>query len=334
MRILLIFLIFPFSAFSQTDIEQIRNDSDVVNFIRTVGHEYFPYTKGERLRDVTFGMYGRSWIYREKLTEEDGRFTDSVMTKRWLLADYDGDQLKDLVYYGRIDSDGGIFVFFGGTKRKMIRLTDGFARWYPHSIESYKIANTNSIIVGTLEQPQWHASEQKPYAKSFFHDTLVYKFGGFAEYNGNVKRGPAFDSIHFRPLSNWVGNNNRFLRIYGNGSVTYVRSRDTVGKDKSYEMITEKMTASINPHEWQDLLDYIGFAQLKDSFELKNVSDQTVALTTVYYANGSKKTVWDYGMTGTYGLETLYARIRFWIDAIKWKVVAQRPGYLGYKGEF
>jgi hypothetical protein len=96
----------------------------------------------------------------------------------------------------------------------------------------------------------------------------------------------------------------------------------------------KKWWAGINPHEWQDILDYIGFAQLKDSFEMKNVSDQTVALTTVYFANGSKKTIWDYGMTGTYGLETLYNRIYFWIDAIKWRVVARRPGYLGYKGEF
>jgi hypothetical protein len=334
MRILLVLLIFPFSVFSQTAIEQIRNDSDVVNYIRVVGHEFFPYTKGSPLRDVTFNMHGRSWIYREKLTEEDGKFTDSVMIKRWFLADFDNDQHKDLVYYGRIDNDGGIFVFFGGSMRKMTILTDGFARWYPHSIESYKIGNTNSIIVGTLEQPEWGASKQKPFAERFFHDTLVYKFGGFTEYNGNVKRGPAFDSIHYRPLSNWVGNNNRFLRIYSNGSATYVRSRDTTGKDGSYETITEKMVANTNPQEWQDLLDYIKFSQLKDSFELKNVSDQTVGLTTVYFANGSKKTVWDYGMTGTYGLETLYARIRFWIDTMKWKVVAQRPGYLGYKGEF
>jgi hypothetical protein len=334
MRILLIFLIFPFPVFSQTDIEQIRNDSDAVNFVRAIGHEYFPYTKGERLQDVTFHMYGRSRIYREKLFEEDGKFTDSVMTKRWFLADFDNDQLKDLVYYGRIGSDAGIFVFFGGPGRKMILLTDGFARWYPHSIESYKIGNTNSIIIGTLEQPEWRVSKDKPFAERFFHDTLVYKFGGFAEYNDNVKRGPAFDSIHFVPLSNWVGNNNWNLRIYKNGSATYVRSRDTVGKDKSYETITEKMMANINPHECQDLLDYIEFDQLKDSFELKNVSDQTVALTTVYFANGRKKTVHDYGMTGTYGLETLYARIKFWTDTIKWRVVAQRPGYLGYKGEF
>ena len=325
MRLFLTLLIFPLSVFSQTDIEQIRNDSDVVNFIRTVGHEYFPYTKGSRLRDVTFDMYGRSWIYREKLSGEERKFTDSVMTKRWFLADFDNDRLKDLVYYGRIGSDGGIFVFFGGTTRKMIRLTDGFARWYPHSIQPYKAGNANSIIVGTLEQPEWGNSKQRPFAERFFHDTLVYKFDGFAEYNGNEQHGPAFDSIHFRPLSNWVVNNNWYLRMYKNGSATYVRSRDS---------ITEKMVGSINPQEWQDLLDYIRFAQLKDSFELKNVSDQTVALTTVYYANGGKETVRDYGMTGTYGLETLYSRIYAWIDTIKWKVVARRTGYLGYMGEF
>lgn len=333
MRILLFFLIFPFSVFSQTDIEQIRNDSDVVNFIRNVGHEYFPYAKGERLRDVSFNLYGRYFFYYEKLSEADKRFTDSVTTRRWIVADFDNDNLKDQVYYGRIGNEAGIYVFFGGKMRRIKVLTDMFATHYPHNIELYKIGNKTAIIVGSLEQPDFRSIE-KPFAERFFHDTLVYKFGGFAEYNDNVKRGPAFDSIHFVPLSNWVGNNNWNLRIYKNGTVTYVRTRDTVGKDKSYETITEKMTASINPHEWQDLLDYIGFAQLKDSFELKNVSDQTVALTTVYYANGSKKTVWDYGMTGTYGLETLYARIRFWIDAIKWKVVAQRPGYLGYKGEF
>jgi hypothetical protein len=333
MRTLLILLIFPLSVFSQTDIDQIRNDSDVVNYIRNVGHEYFPYTKGSKLRDVTFNLYGRLWMYREKFDEEDGRFTDSVMARRWFLADYDGDQHKDLVYYGRVSTNAGIFVFFGGATRKIIRLTDGFARWYPHSIESVKIGNANSIIVGTLEQPDDFRSKQKPFSERFFHDTLVYKFGGFVEYNEKVQRSPAFDSIQFRPQSNWVGGNSWYITIFKNGSVTYVRERDTATKD-GHESYVEKCTANINPHEWQDLLDYIGFARLKDSFELKNVSDQTVGLTTVYYSNGNKKTVWDYGMTGTYGLETLYARIRYWIDVTRWRVTDRRKGFLFYNGKF
>jgi hypothetical protein len=102
MRQLLILLIFPLSVFTQTGIEQIRNDSDVVNFIRAVGHEYFPYTKGERLRDVSFNLYDRFFIYREKLSEADGEFTDSITAKRWIVEDFNNDKLRDLVYYGRI----------------------------------------------------------------------------------------------------------------------------------------------------------------------------------------------------------------------------------------
>jgi hypothetical protein len=82
------------------------------------------------------------------------------------------------------------------------------------------------------------------------------------------------------------------------------------------------------------MLDYIGFAYLNDSFELRHVFDLTIAVTKVAYQNGSKKTVWDYGMTGTYGLETLYAKVYMIIKTARWQMVARRMGKLAYREEF
>lgn len=324
---MVILFIFPLSLFSQTDIGQIRNNSDVVNFIRKVGPEYFPWYKENPLPNVTFNVYGESFIYREKLSKQDGRFTDSATARKWFLVDFDGDQLQDLAYYGRIHYEVGIFVFFGGTTRRVINLADRHSSRFPHSIEPYKIGGANCIIAGTTKWPERGEKKNKPYSERFYHDTLVYKFGGFAEYNDNVKRGPAFDSVDFyiSPGMGW-GEDSWYLRLYKDGSINYVRSFDSTGKTITSHNIVEKKTAAINAQEVKDILDYIRFDELPEDFYLHYVTDLASACIIVYYSNGQKKKIEDYGSIGSHGLQTLYAKMYSYIENSSWRLVERVKG--------
>jgi hypothetical protein len=96
----------------------------------------------------------------------------------------------------------------------------------------------------------------------------------------------------------------------------------------------EKLSGKTDPKEWQALLDYIQFDKLDAQYELKDVSDQTTGLTTVYYTNGTKKTVRDYGLRGTFGLQTLYQRLYALTDRRDWTLIRKITGYLRNNPQF
>lgn len=54
-----------------------------------------------------------------------------------------------------------------------------------------------------------------------------------------------------------------------------------------------------------NLLDYIDFPNLEDNYSVGRTDDQTSVLT-VTYNNGKVKTIRDYGLVGTFGLDRLY----------------------------
>jgi hypothetical protein len=336
MKRLLFFLILPLQLFSQTEIDQIRSDSDVVNFIRTQGPMYVDSIHRPYLKPVTFDIFGRYLIYREKMDADDGHFTDSITSRRWIVEDFTGDKLKDLVYYGRIGNETGVFLFVPDKNAAghVMQLTDMFARHFPHSIELYKKGNVNLLILGSLAQPEWRVRNQLSVRERYFRDTLVYKFGYFADYNEAPKRSLSFDSIEYRFITNWSVNEWN-MRIYKDGTAVYVRERDSVDRPKKelYSFL-EKLTMKIDPQEWQALLDYIEFENLDEKYELLNVSDQTTGFTTVYFTDGTKKTVRDYGLRGTFGLQTLYQKFYSMGQKPGWELIKKITGHLYANPQF
>lgn len=337
MKRLLFFLILPLQLFSQTEIDRLRSDSDVVHFVSNHGAAYIDSSLRKYWEPASFDLFGRYRIYRERLNADDAHFTDSIMARRWIVEDFNGDQLKDLVFYGRIGNQTGVYVFIAGEgeAREMVQLTDMFASHQPQSIALYKKNNKNLLILGSLEQQEFRAKEQKSYREKYFRDTLVYQFGYFTNYNEVPTRSLSFDSIEYRFITNWISINKWYMRIYKDGTALYVRERDSVDRPKQevYSFL-EKLTMKIDPREWQALLDYIQFENLDEKYELLNVSDQTTGLTTVFFTDGTKKTVRDYGLRGTFGLQTLYNKFYTMGQNPEWKLIKKITGYLYNNPQF
>ncbi len=90
------------------------------------------------------------------------------------------------------------------------------------------------------------------------------------------------------------------LTIKSNGKATYINYNNTTNE----QIFTGNIVAN-KLKQITDLLGYINIRQLKDNYAVNWTDDQTVNLT-ITFADGSSKTIKDYGMRGTFGLSRLY----------------------------
>lgn len=329
MKLFLIILFLPLQLFSQNGVERLRTDSDVVQFVKSHAYRYVGERNSKHWQDVGLDIFGRHGIYRDKLNTDDRHFTDSVTRRQWIVEDFNDDQQKDLVFYGRIGSTIGVFVFIpeNDSAGQVIFLTDIFANHFPNSIESIKKDGTNWFILGSFIRPEWGSKEIKPMRERYYKDTLVYKFGGFVEYNKKPEAGPSFDSVHFRTISTWSYSSDYFMRLYKNGTAEYIRNRDSVDAKNNRIYLLEKLTTKIDVSEWKSLFDYMKFETLNDDYRF-DASDQTTAIVTVYYSNGKKKMVRDYGMRGNFGLQALYHKLYEFSKTGDWQLVKRGVGWM------
>jgi len=80
----------------------------------------------------------------------------------------------------------------------------------------------------------------------------------------------------------------------------------------------------------KDFLDYIRFDELPEDFNLHYTTDLTAVCTILYYSNGQKKKIQDNGGIGSHGLQTLYAKMYFYIENCSWSLVWRGEGRVIY----
>ena len=66
-----------------------------------------------------------------------------------------------------------------------------------------------------------------------------------------------------------------------------------------------------------NLLNYIDFESLKDNYSVSWTDDQTATIT-ITYDNGKVKSISDYGLIGTFGLDRVYQLLFELRDNQKW----------------
>ena len=132
-------------------------------------------------------------------------------------------------------------------------------------------------------------------------DTLIHKFGGFIELTRINKNTPAIESIYFSttpcfgtcPVFN--------LNIFKDRTAYYLR-------DDSFEESAGNFRTTINQTQWNEiteLIKYINISELKDNYFF-SATDMQSSKLMIYFSDGSKKGITDYGLQGTLGLVRLY----------------------------
>lgn len=299
MRLTLIFLLFVTQSYSQIRIDEIKNDTDVIKYV-------FEYGKKHQLgwKEVSFNFYSE-WL-KQELTKEDKLFYDSLTRVKWIKSDFNNDGRTDLIFSGRVYNQLAVLAFISGVNDSTIYHSLGHIFYdRPSGISEYKTDNLNLLLIRSYRRnnsESWGVENYKL-------DTLVYKLGGFIEYNNMPGRKMEFDSIIYRTLNVWSGLNDiPVVKIFKEGRAFLYSGSYFSGNEPTWGVNNRTEFKVISPERisyLQNLLACIDFIKLEDNYALKFVTDLTTATTEVYY-NGKVKKIKDYGCQGTYGLSLLY----------------------------
>lgn len=153
---------------------------------------------------------------------------------------------------------------------------------------------------------------------------LAYRYGGFAEYNKQpidnhiekikFESGSCFGRCPIYTLTINKDQSAEFLAEHYN----FPDSNDVYKKEGLFN-------GQINTSDYKELinlLNYIDFKNLKDQYSAGGTCGPTVSLT-ITYENGKTKTISDYGMSGTYGLKSVYAVLSDFRFNQKWEKVPE-----------
>jgi hypothetical protein len=222
------------------------------------------------------------------------------ITEAFYKTDFDKNGYTDLLAIGD-HNEFSIFILmnYGRDSVKLTGLTRGFLE--PCSFP--KIINDTIIRYTYYKQPGWKLKD--PISGLQTKD-LVFKFGDFVEQNPKPAN-YGIEKIEYRTTGCYgecpiftLSINKDQSAVFSAGAFNRrtEKSRPVIGtfratiKDSSFSAII-------------DLLNYIDFPHLKDDYVVHWNHDQT-SILTVTYNNGQVKTIKDYGLLGSYGLQRLY----------------------------
>jgi hypothetical protein len=256
------------------DIDKIRNVKDIVKFMsKNVDSDF----------DLE-NLYGSERIRKLKNIPKP--------KVRFYKLDFDNNGLTDLLVEGAflfaiVDKGNSVYENLDLNVGKLNRV---FCR-----VDEF--TNVNGEVTLTVSYPD-EKEQQRDEINSKYK--FIYKFGGFIEQNLNVK--PVnIDSIEYSI--------NSFTCVRNSSLITKNQLVKTSNYDKCKlkETNTLVLESSII-NRFFDLLKYMDFSNLENSYKV-NWTDARTSYLTVYFNNGDVKKVMDYGSQGTHGLVLLYKLI-------------------------
>jgi hypothetical protein len=201
-----------------------------------------------------------------------------------------------------------IVMNYGKNKTKIFNID---LEWEKAIVPKVEYINSQPFLVIYKEKlVDW---KKKTYSES--RTILTFKFGSLIEYNENPNKNK-ITKIEFN-TSGCFGTcpvykltlNKDSLSIFNAQYYNFTENVDH-GKEEGV------FSVMINRKEFDQLeeyLNYCDFENLKKDYFVMHTDDQTGGLK-ITFNNGKVKTISDYGMVGTYGLNALYeklAQLRF-----------------------
>lgn len=226
------------------------------------------------------------------------KIADSLNVQPWTKADFDGNGLTDILVIGNWYGHFIICILDKADKYELKPITRRSFQYY-----TFPVVKNNKIKYYFESDPEME-NWDKPQLRAI---TLAYKFGDFIEENktpathniskieysttGCYGTCPIFNlTIDSDRTSSWFADEYNALdnaEVKGN-------FHTTISQEKYDELIS--------------LLNYIDFENLKDSYAVHWTDDQSSTLK-ITYDNGKIKSIHDYGLIGTFGLDRVYQMI-------------------------
>ena len=304
---------------SRTSIDKLISENEIKEFIVKIDTNLIKF---KLLKPNNFKS-----LFSDENCKKIG---DSLkITSSFIKEDFDNNGYTDLLFTGIYYNDFYIYILksYGENKYKIDCVFSGEGR----KIVYPKLNYIDGIPVLDLYARRKEFDETLKKA-IIDKTTLLFKYGKFIEYNANpIKKDistieystsgcfgscPVFDlTINKNGKSIFKAKSNNFIKIISNSYGTFIIP-DTTKKEGGTFFLEQ-----INQRKYNDLvemLNYINFEKLKDYYSVNWSDDQTGTLK-ITYNNGKVKTIRDYGLTGTYGLNLIYSKISELRFSEKWK---------------
>jgi hypothetical protein len=313
MKILKIFVLLTFTQ--QTCFAQINN------YIKTKKHlNYIDSIQNEKqIEDLLIKIDSnyRKFKVNSKLKFSDKicqKISDSLKIKPWTKSDFDNNGLTDILIVGEYYNPAILCILDkGNTKYEIKRITRRSFQdcSFPLVVENKNNSEIKYFYNVDSDYGNW---EEKP---KLTMKTLLYKFGDFIEKNENVNN-HNIEQIEYSttgcfgtcPVFTLKINSKKSANLDAK-SFNQIDGKDINGQFKS-KIDDEKYNQII------DLLNYLNFEKLKNDYSVNWTDDQTCTLK-ITYDNGQIKTIKDYGLIGTYGLNRVYKLITELRENLEWK---------------
>lgn len=280
------FLLFTFLCLlfslpvSANDIDDLKTATDVNGFLKKIS----PKDTEPLLLDTketSNSEYGKNTFH--KLDIDGNGKTDLIIESEYLFAVTDNHEIETI--------DRGGFTFY---------------RYTLFNIE--KVGNDTLLHIRPRIVPDF------PRPPSDKELTLVFKFGGFIEYNpkpDDLK----IDSVDLS-TSGCFGSCPIFtISIKANRTAAYLA--------KQYNPKNGTFSGTVEAADYSrivDTINYMRLGSLKTGYAVGWTDDQGSTLT-IGYNSGKVKKISDYGMIGTYGLANLYRQFFKLRTSQNWKRV-------------
>jgi hypothetical protein len=225
------------------------------------------------------------------------KISDSLKIKPWQKADFDNNGLSDILIVGTWSDHHIICILDKGENHFEIKSIT--RRIFQEC--TFPVVSNNKIKYYFESYPE-SGNWDKP--RKLQQIILTYQFGDFIEENP-TPTSHKIDKIEYSttgcfgtcPVFELTINSDKnakwFADMYNEISDKEVKGdfNSTITEDKYNEIV--------------NLLNYIDFANLQDDYAVSWTDDQSSTLI-ITYDNGKTKSIKDYGLIGTYGLDRVY----------------------------
>ncbi len=271
-----------------TIIDSINTVKDVQILIDSIGGKSF---KASRIQDLQFYHHGG---------EDCVNIADSLgIDQSFYKTDFDQNGFLDLLVIGMGQQFGVIAVMsYPNDSLELHSLTKNGA--FQDCV--FPMVTDQGYI--NLYYQQYHPDNSEQLGLS--NVKLIYQYGGFIEYNAKPT-GYSIRKIEFRtdycaelcPV---------FSLSLEKETKSMFRAVAYNFKDEDDSTVFQMLLPAEIWEEYSNLLNYMDFPSLQDSYSVDWTDDQE-GLLTIYYGENKIKTISDYGLQGTYGLKLLYDRL-------------------------
>ncbi len=246
----------------------------------------------------------------QKFYEDDGsnKLAVSLGVKAWVKTDLNNDGLTDLLLLGKWHS----------IKHLIAVLSNRDADFQLHFLNKGPFDNLYFPIVDTLDNAivlilhKGAEISKEKQGEIVRTDTLVFKFGAFIELNNTIEN-HSIKRIEFSTTMCY-GRCPVFELLVADDKTAYYNA-------EMYNKITGEFRTTIDSSSYNlliKLLNYIDFSRLKDEYSVRWTDDQSCTLM-ITYDNDKTKTIYDYGLVGTYSLRRVYEILFSLRENQKWK---------------